>query len=152
MYPSSWPFLLPSRDSERLPSAIQPLSPLGQLFGVISKFLQRLCQNSIQIKKWTSAFFPKPHTSVAEPSLDTKYQGHFFFLVCCGPWVVLAGSLGWVGCTALGHSYGLRHLQRASCLGHHSFHPTSVVAKALWNNIFNRTSSLRRPWDPVPCP
>lgn len=79
IYPSSWPLLLPSRDSERFLSAIQPSSWLGQLLGFIPKFPQHLCQNSIQIKKWPSAFFPKPHTSVADSSLDTKYQEDHFF-------------------------------------------------------------------------
>lgn len=146
-YLSSWPFLPPCRDSESLLSAIQSCCQLGQLFEFIPKFLQHLRQNSIQIKKWTPAFFPNPHTSVAESSWDTKYQEGHFFPGVLWPMSYPGWFVGWVGCTA-DLSYYLRCPWAASCLGCHSFMPTSVIAKTPGNNnIFNRMAFLflRRP-------
>lgn len=65
-------------------SAVQPHSQLGELFGLIPKFLQ-WCQNSIQMKKLTSALFSDLPNSVAEPSLDSEHQEDHFLLVCYVP-------------------------------------------------------------------
>lgn len=64
---------------QTLLSAVRPHSQLGQLFGLVPKFLQ-WWQNSIQMKKLISALFANPPISVAEPSLDTEYQEDNFFI------------------------------------------------------------------------